>query len=103
MSKDTKIRWSWMKGIYVVIIALTVVLSSGAVYGQDKPREIIAEGMVPEEWGTLRGVIAIPLSQDARLFFEDSDGTIRTVVLFPGKEKPRLFLEGGAIVIRRNK
>ena len=86
-----------------LIIALAVALSSGAVYGQDKPREVIAEGIVPEEWGTLRGVITIPLSEDARLFFEDSNGTVRTVVLFPGREKPRLFLEGGAIVIKRSK
>jgi hypothetical protein len=95
----------------LVIIALAAVLSSGAVYGQDTPREVIAEGIVPEEWGTLRGVmaipgdvkIAVPGAGDARLFFEDSNGTIRTVVLFPDRSNPRLFLEGGAIVIRRNK
>ena len=94
-----------------LIIALVVVLSSGAVYSQDQPREIIAEGIVPEEWGTLRGVIAVPGSVnvavpgggDARLFFEDSDGTVRTVVLFPSREKPRLFIEGGAIVIKRSR
>ena len=95
----------------LVIIALAVVLSSGAVYGQDIPREVVAEGIVPEEWGTLRGVItlpwimntAVPGGGDVRLFFEDSNGTVRTVVLFPNREKPRLFMEGGAIVIRRNK
>jgi hypothetical protein len=84
-----------------LIIALAIVLSSGAVFGQDKPREVIAEGIVPEEWGTLRGVIAVPGSGDARLFFEDSNGTVRTLILFPSREKPRLFLEGSAIVIKR--
>jgi hypothetical protein len=95
----------------LVFIALAAVLSSGAVYGQNVPREVIAEGIVPEEWGTLRGVmavpgdvkIAVPGAGDARLFFEDSNGTIRTVVLFPNRENPRLYLEGGAIVIRRSK
>jgi hypothetical protein len=95
----------------LVIITLAVVLCSGAVYSQDIPREVIAEGIVPEEWGTLRGVmaipgdvkIAVPGAGDARLFFEDSNGTIRTVVLFPNRENPRLYLEGGAIVIRRSK
>lgn len=102
-----------MKRYFVwLIIAMAVVLSSGAVYGQNIPREVIVEGIVPEEWGTLRAVMAIPAGGmntalpgggDARLFFEDIEGTVRTVVLFPGREKPRLFLEGGAIVIKRSK
>jgi hypothetical protein len=100
-----------MNRYFIWLIALVIVLYSGAVYSQDQPREIIAEGIVPEEWGTLRGVIAVPGSMnvavpgggDARLFFEDSNGTVRTVVLFPGRDKPRLFLEGGAIVIKRSK
>ena len=95
----------------LVIIALAVVLSSATVYGQDIPREVVAEGIVPEEWGILRAVItlpgilnsAVPGAGDVRLFFEDSNGTVRTVVLFPNREKPRLYLEGGAIVIRRVK
>jgi hypothetical protein len=92
-------------------ILLVIIISSEAVYGQGIPREVIAEGIVPEEWGALRGVIVLPVilntavpgAGDVRLFFEDSSGTIRTVVLFPTRENPRLFLEGGAIVIKRNK
>ncbi|OHE17768.1 MAG: hypothetical protein A2X96_06420 [Syntrophobacterales bacterium GWC2_56_13] len=83
-----------------LIIALAVVLSSGAVYGQENPRE--ARGLVPAEWGTLQSVTRGDSEYDnTRLFFEDSKGTVRMVILYhvPGRQ----WTIGDTIVINRSK
>lgn len=67
----------FIKGL---IIALVIVLSYGFVYGQDEPLQVIAKGIVPAEWGSLRFVL--PKSANTmQLFFEDVRGIIRIVTI----------------------
>lgn len=73
-----------MKLIKGLIIAMVIVLSCGAVYGQDnslKEKEIGIAGAVPAQWGSLKFVLPGPKDYQMRLFFEDSKGTIRIVTL----------------------
>lgn len=65
----------------VLIITMTIVLFSVVAYGADKPAEVIANGIVPAEWGTLRSATQGEAGYEARLFFEDKNGTVRMVVL----------------------
>jgi len=63
-----------------LIIALVIVLSYGVVYGQDEPLQVIAKGIVPSEWGSLKFVL--PKSANTmQLFFEDVRGIIRIVTI----------------------
>ena len=64
-----------------LLIALAIVLSASAAQGQNKPKEVMAEGSVPAGWGTLRGMMAGSSNWETRLFFEDSKGTVRMVTL----------------------
>jgi len=87
----------------MLLIAIAVVFSSVAVYGADSPKEIIVQGIVPKEWGTLRYVEPFKPGDQyhKRLYFEDSEGTIRTVGLFLYKNGYKVGEK--AIVIKRAK
>jgi hypothetical protein len=80
--KETRMMKRFFGG---VIIALVVVLSSGAVYGQDKLTEEKVIGTVPVVWGNLRSAVlgegSSTFKTTWQLFFEDSKGDIRVVTL----------------------
>ena len=93
-----------------VVIVLAVVLSSGAVYGQEKIKETII-GSIPAVWGSLRSIGTTTYSAGAMaLYFEDSQGTIRKAFVSGGKysseggrvENPKVML-GDTLVIKRSK
>jgi hypothetical protein len=90
-----------------VIIALAVVLSSGAAYGEDTPKEFIVKGTIPAVWGTLRSVTSAGVTYNKELFFEDDKGTVRVVTLrkdLRGDDKWTVLGEGdGVPVIKRSK
>ena len=73
-----------MKRFFGAVIVLAVVLSSGAVYGQDKLTEEKVIGTVPVVWGNLRSAVlgdSSTFKTTWQLFFEDSKGDIRVVTL----------------------
>jgi len=74
-----------MKNIFgLLIIATAMMFLPVVVYSADAPKEIMVQGFVPKEWGTLRYVEPFKPGDQyhKKLYFEDSNGTVRMVGLF---------------------
>lgn len=91
-----------------VIIALAVIISSGAVYGQDKLTEEPVIGTIPASWGNLRSAVlgdSSTFKTTRQFFFEDSKGDIRVVTLVSQVSGKTVIskLYTDPLIIKRNK
>jgi hypothetical protein len=90
------------KYLWVLIIAIAVILLSVAVYSASAPKEMVVDGFVPKDWGTLKHVEPFKPGDQyhKKLYFEDENGNIRMIGLFLCKNGFKIGER--VVVIRRS-